>query len=158
MKRIILPLAIVLAVMLFGSTVLADGPLGRVIYTATVSDAAFTGLAINTTKTTDAIKTLGWNEVTVWIDYTYSSATYVNMTCEEQRIGDTTTWYKIPMCNDSSPPDSTCEPLRKRWAVSADVAWRWRIPIMGRRFRCSFITTGGSSSDVATVHYMGGQQ
>jgi hypothetical protein len=134
------------------------GPLGRVTYTARVSGAVFTDLAINSSKTTDSIKTDGWNEVTVWIDYTWSSATYVNMTCEEQRYGDTTTWYQIPMCNDSSPPDSTCGQLRKRFAVSDDVAWRWRIPIMGYNFRCSFVTTGGDSGDTASVRYVGGQQ
>jgi hypothetical protein len=158
MRRLLPVLTVFVLFVAFRSPSFADGSLERVVYVATVSDVEFTDLAINTTKTTDAIRTLGFNEVTVWINYTYSSATYVNMTCEEQMIGDTTTWYKIPMCNDSSPPDSTCEQLRKRWPVIANDAWRWRIPIMGRRFRCSFITTGGGSSDVASVRFMAGRQ
>lgn len=144
--------------------VLADGPLGRVPYTATVSGAAFSGLAINSAKTTDAIRTNGWNEVTVWIDYTYSSASYVNMTCKEYHsavsdVTDTSAFYSIPMCNDSSPPDSTCEALRKRWNVrTSNAKWRWRIPVMGKYFSCSFITTGGDGGDVASVTYVGGHQ
>lgn len=140
------------------------GPLGRVMYIARVSGAVFTDLAINASKTTDAIKTDGWNEVTVWIDYTYSSATYVNMTCKEypsavSDVTDTSEFHSIPMCNDSSPPDSTCDALRKRWTVSgASAKWRWRIPIMGKYFSCSFVTTGGDSSDTASVVYAGGQQ
>jgi hypothetical protein len=152
-------LAAIAAIMLFAQEAVADGPLGRVTYTARVSGAAFTDLAINTLKTTDAIRTSGWNEVTVWVNYTYSGATYVNMTCYEQRGGDISTWYVIPMCNDSSPPNSTCGALTKRWDVSSSSAnWRWRIPIMGKYFQCGFITTGGDSSDVASVVFMGGEQ
>jgi hypothetical protein len=157
--RLVIASALAVSLLASSSAAAGDvGPLGRVTYAAKVSDALFNDLAINAAKTTDSIKTDGWNEVTVWIDYTWSSATYVNMTCEEQRYGDTTTWYQVPMCNDSSPPDSTCGQLRKRWAVSADVAWRWRIPIMGYNFRCSFVTTGGDSGDTASVRYVGGQQ
>lgn len=158
--RTILPALASSVALMLGWPALAGevGPLGRITYTPRVSGTVFTDLAINTAKTTDAIKTDGWNEVTVWIDYTWSSATYVNMTCEEQRYGDTTTWYEIPMCDDSSPPDSTCDLLRKRRAVSASKAWRWRIPIMGRYFRCSFVTTGGGSGDTASVVFVGGQQ
>lgn len=153
-------MAIALSFLLAGVAHAGDvGPLGRVTYQARVSGTKFTDLSINTAKTTDAIKVDGWNEMTVWVKYTYSGASYVNMTCFEQRDGDMSTWYAIPMCNDASPPNSTCSLLTKQWDVDSESAnWRWRIPIMGRYFRCSFITTGGDTNDKASVVYVGGQQ
>lgn len=159
MHKIIAPIIVFVALILSAQSVHAGevGPLGRVEYQAKVSGSAFTDLAINTAKTTDAIKTDGWNEITVWIEYTYSSAISVNMTCfEKRRFSDE--WYAIPMCDDSAPPDSICQLLNKRWPVSADVNWRWRIPIMGRYMQCSFVTTGGGAGDTATVAFVGGHQ
>jgi len=152
-------LAATVAIMLFTQEAFADGPLGRVTYTARVSGAEFTDLPINTLKTTDAIRTNGWNQIAVLVSYTYSSASYVNMTCYEQFGNDTTTWYVIPMCNDSSPPVSRCGLLTKQWDVGmASEDWRWMVPVFGKYFQCTFVTVGGGVGDTASVKFAGGEQ
>jgi hypothetical protein len=159
-KKALLIFAIAMVLLVLAcAPALADGPLGRVTYTARVSGAEFTDLAINASKTTDAIRTNGWNQIAVLVSYTYSGALYVNMTCYEQFGNDTTTWYVIPMCNDSSPPTSRCGLLTKQWDVDgASEDWRWMIPVFGKYFQCTFVTTGGDSGDKASIKFAGGEQ
>lgn len=115
----------------------------------TVSGAAFSGLAVNAAKTFDSIGCGGYHTVLVEIQYTYSAATAVNMTCEESP--DESVWLKVPQADESSPPTVSHGQRIWTWAGTSSVNFFFEVPVRYRYLRCSIYTTGGDVNDVATV-------
>jgi hypothetical protein len=130
----------------------ADGPISFKDTTVTVtsSSAAFTALALNSTKTTDAIKVKGFRYLKFSLKYTFAAATAVTMTCQNSEDG--TTWYDIHVLQYTTFPTATSGIQTWSYAAGASKNWDWSVTVEGVYMRCSFAATGSpTASDTLTV-------
>jgi len=130
----------------------SDGPIGfkDQPVSVTVGGSAFTTLAINATKTTDAIKVKGYRWIKFTLTYAFGAATAVTMSCQESEDGSV--WADIHVLQYSSYPTATSLPQVWSYAAGAAKTWPWTVPVRGVYVRCSFVGTGApNASDTLTV-------
>lgn len=130
----------------------SDGPIGFKDgpVAVNVSSAAFTTLAINTTKTTDAMKVKGYRFVKFTLNYVFGAATAVNMTCQASE--DASTWADIHVLQYAAYPVASSSPQVWSYAAGASKIWEWTVPVRAVYLRCSFVGTGSpTASDTLTV-------
>lgn len=126
------------------------GPNANARYTLTVGGAAFSGLAINAAKEFEAINVGGYHTVLVEVQYTYSAASAITMTCTESP--DNSNWFQIPQVDESSPPTVAFAQRTWSWTLaSADVDFYFEVPVRYRYLKCSMVGTGADASDVVTA-------
>ncbi len=115
-----------------------------------VSGSAFTTLAINTTKTTDAIKVKGFRYLKFTLNYVFGAATAVTMTCQNSEDG--TVWSDIHVLQYAAFPVATSSIQQWSYAAGASKIWDWTVPVRGVYMRCSFVGTGSpTASDTLTL-------
>jgi len=133
------------------------GPLGAreksIDLAVTVSSAAFTTLAMNAAKTTDAINVWGLEYVTFTLVHTHDSATAVTVSCDTS--SDTSTasvWAPIKVWTYTST--STKESATKVWSTDTVASANWPVTVVtnaARWLRCTFTATAGAAADKLTV-------
>jgi hypothetical protein len=132
------------------------GPLGAadksVNLPVTVSAVAFTTLAMNVARTTDALNVWGLDYVTFTAIHTNDSATAFVMTCDYSDEATATNWVQIPAWTWTAS-DTTTRAQRKWYtAVSGDLNWPVTVNVNGYRWlRCTFTSTAGAAADKLTV-------
>jgi hypothetical protein len=130
----------------------ADGPIAfrDTSVGVTVSSAAFTTLALNASKTTDAIKVKGYRFIKFTLKYVFGAATAVTMTCQNSEDG--TVWSDIHVLQYTTFPTATSSPQTWSYAAGASKTWDWTVAVEGVYMRCSFVATGSpTASDTLTV-------
>lgn len=147
---LIVALALTLTPLIVRAEMTIDGPYSDVDRSITVSSAAFTTLALNASKTTDAIQTVGFRFITFSMVYVYNSATAVTMTCSHSETSGGT--YKTIQVLSYSGATANSEPHVWSQAVSASENWSWRVNLHGYNYlKCTFSGTGAAVTDTLTV-------
>lgn len=148
MRKTLLALA-TLCLLCLPSTAAADWP-DRATYSATITDSAFSSVAINTARTFDAMSFEKYSTVLVEIEYTYSSATHVTMTCEQSP--NKSKWFKVPELEDVGDATLDHEQRTWRWVTnSASANFFFEVPTRYKWLRCTIYTVNGAAGDKATV-------
>ncbi len=128
-----------------GPVAFRDGPVN-----VTVAGSAFTSLALNAAKVTDAIKVKGYRFVKFTLNYTFAAATAVTMSCQESE--DSSIWSDIHVLQYTAYPTATSSPQVWSYAAGASKIWGWTVPVRTVFLRCSFAGTGSpTASDTLTL-------
>lgn len=129
----------------------SDGPIAYkdVAYTVTVGGSAFTTLAINSSKTMDALKVKGYRYLMIGLQYTFAAATAVTMTCQDSE--DASVWRDIHALQFNPYPTAMSAPQIWSYAAGSSKNWVWSVGVRGVYMRCTFIGTGASGGDTLTV-------
>jgi hypothetical protein len=110
---------------------------------------AIVAAPLNVTITTDSIKVKGYRWVEWAIQYAWSAASAVTMTCQQSE--DNVVWLDIQALQFVSFPTATSGKMLWSEAVSASGNWPWVVPNHSVFMRCVFNGTGASSSDKLTT-------
>lgn len=127
-----------------GPISMRDGPVN-----VAVAGSAFTNLALNSSKTIDAIKVKGFRFVTFTLAYTYNAASAVTMSCQQSEDG--TLWADLHVLQYTSFPTATSSPQTWSYAAGASKVWPWTVNVRTVYLRCTFGATGATASDTLSV-------
>jgi hypothetical protein len=117
----------------------------------TLSSAAFTTVALSTSRTFDPIRTQGFRELTLSFTYVYSAATAVTMTCQHA-LTSSDTYKDIDVLTYSG---STASSAQHTWSrsVTASDNWSWTLRIRPEYnyLKCTIVATSGGAGDTLTL-------
>ena len=119
----------------------------------TVSSAAFSGIDLDPSITTDGFPVSGYTRLGVTLEYTYNAATDVSMYVEYSIDGGST-WFRG---QDISVSSGTGTSSDASWvkSVSADDDWIWTLNLdAAGHARLVFDATGATASDLLTCKAM----
>ena len=121
----------------------------------TASAVACNSLALNASKTTDAIDVGGLEWITLTFDYTNDSATAITMTCA---TSDTATGtFRTIQALVPSGATLASDTLTWSQAVAGDENWSWTVGIYAESyFQCTISATAASVDDTITIGSYGG--
>ena len=126
------------------------GPRNDTDLDVTVGGTAFTTLALDASKTTDALQVGGWRFVNFNLAHVNSTATAVTMYCEGSDSG-AAPWFRIQGLALSAGTFTSSDVTWSN-AVTGNENWPWRVNTQAYKYvRCVFDSTGGGGSDTLTA-------
>lgn len=131
------------------------GPLSDDTLNVYLSSAAFTTVAMNTSRTFDALETYGYRFVDLQFDYVRNSGSAVTMTCAHSTTASGT-YRTIQVLSYSG---STASSATHTWSktVSGNASWSWRVNLHAYQYlKCTLTVTGGAASDTLTITAIAG--
>lgn len=134
----------------------ADGPGASLEYDVFVSGSAFSALAMDASKTTDAIIVRGLTFLTFHLAHTNDSATDIRMQCQSSFDGTSYGYIQV-LAPVPSTGIADSVPFTWKQDVSGDETWPWTVQILGYAYlKCTFSATSGVSADKLSVTARGG--
>jgi hypothetical protein len=119
-----------------------------------LNDVALNGA--ESTRTTAAIQTLAYNQIFLYVNYTWSAATDIRVTCRANYDLTDAVNYKYLAWDCATSPICVGQPWSWRVNVTASDAWVIPIPWMGRQITCIASGTGAGAADKITIKGLGG--
>jgi hypothetical protein len=134
-------------------------PLANSQHFISASDLGLSAVALNATKTSTWINTLGYTDVTIMYEYTYDAATELQFEIDTSHNKDaaTPTAYEVlggAIAQSGGETVETLEPYVAKRAVSASEKKRFTFRLNDQSFRLRISSTGGSVNDLITVRLL----